>query len=223
MWVWTYFIRFVISMLNCWYIVFSDKLDLSPQHHSWDSCQVTDTQQFWSISSVVRIEGIHLLTYVSNSSWLLKRNLRPVEFAVVHKTAQILMLLFCRKATRATLILLPLLGANNFLAMIKYQPTADRPIGFALWSITAYFFSSFQGVFVSFFYCFINADVRIGWMMDHWDIPKLPYQVYEHTMHRLLRISLDLYGICCPILSQKASTIISHSLRYTYVWHIGIV
>jgi len=64
----------------------------------------------------------------------------------------------CRKATRAALLLLPLLGLNNFLSII-YPPTGSW-LSFAVWSYVTQFLVSFQGFFVSLLYCFLNNEVH---------------------------------------------------------------
>ncbi|XP_046397721.1 PDF receptor, partial [Ischnura elegans] len=64
-----------------------------------------------------------------------------------------------RKAVRAALVLLPLLGITNVVNM------ADAPLDraaweFALWSYGTHFLTSFQGLFIAFLYCFLNGEVR---------------------------------------------------------------
>jgi len=63
-----------------------------------------------------------------------------------------------RKAIKAALFLLPLLGITNFLVMIE-GPT--EPIKFALWSYTSHFLVSFQGLIISLLYCFLNGEVSV--------------------------------------------------------------
>ncbi|XP_071157855.1 PDF receptor-like isoform X2 [Mytilus edulis] len=62
-----------------------------------------------------------------------------------------------RKAVKAAIILLPLLGITNFVVM------TDPPSGvtaFGIWSFTTYFLVSFQGFFISLLYCFLNGEVQ---------------------------------------------------------------
>ncbi|XP_049771832.1 PDF receptor-like [Schistocerca cancellata] len=64
-----------------------------------------------------------------------------------------------RKAVRAAVVLLPLLGITNLVNM------ADAPLDraaweFALWSYATHFLVSFQGFFIACLYCFINGEVR---------------------------------------------------------------
>lgn len=61
-----------------------------------------------------------------------------------------------RKAIKAALFLLPLLGITNFVVMIE-SPT--EPISFAIWSYTSHFLVSFQGFLISLLYCFLNGEV----------------------------------------------------------------
>jgi hypothetical protein len=68
-------------------------------------------------------------------------------------------LLFLRKAVRAALVLLPLLGITNLVNMT--EAPLDRAVwAFALWSYSTYFLTSFQGFFIAFLYCFLNGEVR---------------------------------------------------------------
>ncbi|XP_063696063.1 PDF receptor isoform X2 [Culicoides brevitarsis] len=63
-----------------------------------------------------------------------------------------------RKAVRAAIVLLPLLGITNALNMIN---VVDRtPLEFAIWSYTTHFLTSFQGFLISLLYCFLNGEVR---------------------------------------------------------------
>ncbi|XP_059351983.1 PDF receptor-like [Daphnia carinata] len=64
-----------------------------------------------------------------------------------------------RKAVKAAMVLLPLLGITNALVMIK-APLHRSTAEFALWCYTSHFLSSFQGFFVALLYCFLNGEVR---------------------------------------------------------------
>ncbi|XP_053952195.1 PDF receptor isoform X2 [Anastrepha ludens] len=64
-----------------------------------------------------------------------------------------------RKAVRAAIVLLPLLGITNLL----YQVPAlnlKPPWKFAMWSYITHFLTSFQGFFIALIYCFLNGEVR---------------------------------------------------------------
>ena len=63
-----------------------------------------------------------------------------------------------RKAVKAALVLLPLLGANNILAIIG--PFAMSPVPYGLWSFASFALTAFQGLLFSLLYCFSNSDVR---------------------------------------------------------------
>ncbi|XP_068084336.1 PDF receptor [Anabrus simplex] len=66
-----------------------------------------------------------------------------------------------RKAVRAALVLLPLLGITNLVNMA--EAPLDRAVWeFALWSYTTHFLTSFQGFFIAFLYCFLNGEVRVA-------------------------------------------------------------
>lgn len=61
-----------------------------------------------------------------------------------------------RKAVRAAIFLLPLMGITHIIFF--YYKFSEAWV-FALWSYTAYFLMSFQGFFVAVLYCFLNGEV----------------------------------------------------------------
>ena len=65
-----------------------------------------------------------------------------------------------RKAVRAAIVLLPLLGITNLLNMVE-SPLDQSPLIFALWSYGTNFLTSFQGLFIEMIYCFLNGEVTI--------------------------------------------------------------
>lgn len=72
-----------------------------------------------------------------------------------------------RKAVRAAVLLLPLLGITNLLNMTKAP--LDRSVWeFALWSYTTHFLTSFQGLIIAFLYCFLNGEVSQLWIFNPW-------------------------------------------------------
>ncbi|CAO1380408.1 unnamed protein product [Diamesa hyperborea] len=64
-----------------------------------------------------------------------------------------------RKAVRAGVVLIPLLGLTNCLNMSE-APLHRSALIFAIWSYTTHFLISFQGLFISLLYCFYNGEVR---------------------------------------------------------------
>lgn len=66
-----------------------------------------------------------------------------------------------RKAVRAAVVLLPLLGITNLLNMSK-APLERSAVQFAIWSYTTHFLTSFQGFFIAMLYCFFNGEVRLA-------------------------------------------------------------
>lgn len=75
------------------------------------------------------------------------------------KSASIIPMVYYRKAVKAAIVLLPLLGLNNFLAMV--QPPLDGIVKFGLVTYTSTFLISFQGFFISLLYCFLNGEVSL--------------------------------------------------------------
>lgn len=64
----------------------------------------------------------------------------------------------CRKAVRAAVVLLPLLGITNIISM--GGAPLEKTVWFALWSYTTHFLTSFQGLFIATLYCFLNGEVN---------------------------------------------------------------
>lgn len=64
-----------------------------------------------------------------------------------------------RKAARAAIVLIPLLGITNILMMTE-APLHRTALEFALWSYTTHFLTSFQGLFIATIYCFLNNEVN---------------------------------------------------------------
>lgn len=78
-----------------------------------------------------------------------------------HKNCKIIIIFQnFRKAVRAAVVLLPLLGITNIVNMM--EAPLDRQVWeFAVWSYTTHFLTSFQGLFVAVLYCFLNGEVYI--------------------------------------------------------------
>uniref|UniRef100_A0A182NMM3 G-protein coupled receptors family 2 profile 2 domain-containing protein n=1 Tax=Anopheles dirus TaxID=7168 RepID=A0A182NMM3_9DIPT len=68
-----------------------------------------------------------------------------------------------RKAVRAAVVLVPLLGITNILNMTQ-APLDKTALEFAIWSYVTHFLTSFQGFFIALLYCFLNGEVRTALM-----------------------------------------------------------
>uniref|UniRef100_A0A3Q4IG59 Corticotropin releasing hormone receptor 1 n=1 Tax=Neolamprologus brichardi TaxID=32507 RepID=A0A3Q4IG59_NEOBR len=101
----------------------------------------------------------------------------------------------CRKAVKATLVLLPLLGITYMLFFVNPGEDEISQIVFIYFNS---FLESFQGFFVSVFYCFLNSEVRSAvrkrfhrWQEQHsirarmtqaMSIPTSPSRVSFHSI-----------------------------------------
>ncbi|GAB1603410.1 PDF receptor-like [Argonauta hians] len=63
-----------------------------------------------------------------------------------------------RKAVKAAIVLLPLLGITNFVVMI--EPAEENITLFGTWAYTSFFLTSFQGFGIALIYCFLNSEVQ---------------------------------------------------------------
>ncbi|XP_052809633.1 PDF receptor-like [Mya arenaria] len=88
-----------------------------------------------------------------------------------------------RKAIKAALFLLPLLGITNFLVMIEPD---KEPVKFAIWSFTSHFLTTFQGFIISLLYCFLNGEVQIT-LKKRWDRFRQRRMVHNSSFRRLSR------------------------------------
>ncbi|XP_060809638.1 PDF receptor isoform X2 [Amyelois transitella] len=113
-----------------------------------------------------------------------------------------------RKAVRAALVLLPLLGITNVLNMI--EPPLNSVWLFALWSYTTHFLRSFQGFFIALIYCFMNGEVR-GVLKKQYDdhmamrAPARPGQTRPrgcNQRHQEQNSGTFFRNICCPRRSE---------------------
>ncbi|KAH0627643.1 hypothetical protein JD844_003664 [Phrynosoma platyrhinos] len=94
------------------------------------------------------------------------RKLKPINFVFLFNIVRILMTklrasttsetIQYRKAVKATLVLLPLLGITYMLFFVNPGEDDISQIFFIYFNS---FLQSFQGFFVSVFYCFLNGEV----------------------------------------------------------------
>lgn len=89
-----------------------------------------------------------------------------------------------RKAARAALILLPLLGTTNILNMIEV-PLTGSVWRFATWSYITHFLRSFQGFFLAVIYCFSNGEVSFN-------------MIYYYAC--IVSLSVYQYNFCRPVV-----------------------
>ncbi|KAK7494957.1 hypothetical protein BaRGS_00013836, partial [Batillaria attramentaria] len=61
-----------------------------------------------------------------------------------------------RRAVKATMIMIPLLGINNLFMLIR--PDLDR-VGTLVWKIISAFLTAYQGTAVALIFCFFNGEV----------------------------------------------------------------
>lgn len=64
---------------------------------------------------------------------------------------------FRRKAVKAAIVLLPLLGLTNFVIML--EPDGKDPVKIGAYMFCTAFLSASEGFFISLLYCFLNGEV----------------------------------------------------------------
>ncbi|XP_076049229.1 PDF receptor-like [Oratosquilla oratoria] len=96
-----------------------------------------------------------------------------------------------KKAVRAAIVLLPLLGITNSLQMIP-SPLDRNIFEFAAWSYATTFLTAFQGFFIALIYCFLNNEVRAT-IRKSWDNYNSQRCIEENRRHSLA--SFQMYRI----------------------------
>ncbi|XP_018022303.2 calcitonin receptor-like protein 1 [Hyalella azteca] len=122
-------------------------------HHSTTQCMwgYSLSPYFWIL------EGPRLAIILTNLLFLLnilRVLITKLKASVSTETQQV------KKAVRAAIVLLPLLGITNSLQMVS-SLLDQRAWTFAAWSYFNTILTSFQGFFVALIYCFLNQEVRI--------------------------------------------------------------
>uniref|UniRef100_A0A1I8M711 Uncharacterized protein n=1 Tax=Musca domestica TaxID=7370 RepID=A0A1I8M711_MUSDO len=115
-------------------------------HDCWGNYNLTP--YYWILEGprivIITINFAFLLNIIA----VLVMKLRESQASDIEQT---------RKAVRAAIVLLPLLGTINILYLV---PTLETPWKFALWSYVTHFLNTFQGFFIALIYCFLNGEVR---------------------------------------------------------------
>ncbi|KAH3715094.1 calcitonin gene-related peptide type 1 receptor-like isoform X2 [Dreissena polymorpha] len=112
-----------------------------------EKCWTADTTIHWILAGVINASLVVNFIFTINIMRILVSKLRSVHN---HETMQ------ARRAVRATLILIPLLGLQYIAFPFKPPPGAPGEHVYAM--VTA-FIISFQGVFVALVFCFFNGEV----------------------------------------------------------------
>ncbi|XP_069945771.1 PDF receptor-like [Cherax quadricarinatus] len=121
--------------------------------------QHTGTECWWgyNLSPYFWIlEGPRLTVIITNFLFLLnimRVLITKLQASASSETQQ------AKKAVRAAIVLLPLLGITNSLQMV-HSPLEGNIVEFAAWSFITTFLTAFQGFFVALLYCFLNHEVR---------------------------------------------------------------
>ncbi|XP_052795514.1 calcitonin gene-related peptide type 1 receptor-like [Mya arenaria] len=112
-----------------------------------DRCWTGDTNLHWILAGPINISLVVIYILSINIMRILLSKLRSVNNNETMQT---------RRAVRATLILIPLLGLQYIAFPFKPPPGAD---GEYVYSMISAFLVSFQGVFVALVFCFFNGEV----------------------------------------------------------------
>ncbi|XP_076033615.1 PDF receptor-like isoform X2 [Oratosquilla oratoria] len=122
------------------------------KHYSVTSCWwgYNFTRYFWILEgprlAVISLNMVFLLNIIR----VLVTKLRQSNSSEAQQV---------RKAVKAAIVLLPLLGITNMLNMID-APLDKTATEFGVWSFATHFLRSFQGFFIALLYCFLNGEVR---------------------------------------------------------------
>ncbi|XP_052812423.1 calcitonin gene-related peptide type 1 receptor-like [Mya arenaria] len=112
-----------------------------------DRCWTGDTNLHWILAGPINISLVVIFIFSNNIMRILLSKIRSVYNNETMQT---------RRAVRATLILIPLLGLQYIAFPFKPPPGAN---GEYVYSMISAFLVSFQGVFVALVFCFFNGEV----------------------------------------------------------------
>lgn len=112
-----------------------------------DRCWTSDSVLHWILAGPINASLIVNFIFSINIMRILLSKLRSVHTNEAMQT---------RRAVRAILILIPLLGLQNIAFPFKPPPGSD---GEYIYSMISAFLVSFQGVFVAVVFCFFNGEV----------------------------------------------------------------
>ncbi|KAI1305977.1 Calcitonin gene-related peptide type 1 receptor [Halotydeus destructor] len=119
----------------------------SESHLDTDYCWIEDSKFIWIVNGPVCVTFLLNLVFLVNIVRVLVTKLRAFNSPDTHQT---------RKAVRATLILIPLLGLQYMLT--PFRPPPGSPAE-AVYEIIAAAVTSLQGLFVALLFCFCNGQV----------------------------------------------------------------
>ncbi|CAM1305626.1 CALCRL (predicted) [Pycnogonum litorale] len=110
-------------------------------------CWIDDSKYKWLLIGPVCVSLLLNVAFLINIVRLLVTKLRSVNNPEANHS---------RKAVRATIILIPLLGLNYILTPFRPE---TKTTGEIIYEITSAVATSFQGLFVSLLLCFFNSEV----------------------------------------------------------------
>ncbi|XP_067125554.1 calcitonin gene-related peptide type 1 receptor-like [Centruroides vittatus] len=123
-------------------------------------CWIEESIYMWIISGPVCVSMTLNFIFLVNIVRVLVTKLRAVNSPDAHQT---------RKAVRATLILIPLLGLHYVVTPFRPEP---RSHGEAVYETISAVVSSFQGLFVALLFCFFNGEI-ITLLRREWYLRKM--------------------------------------------------
>lgn len=85
-----------------------------------------------------------------------------------------------RKAIKATIVLLPLLGIANLVWVMPVPDDYSTKFYYAVYHYVALFLDAYQGFFLALLYCFLNFDVRatVKRKWQSWQNARNPYRAH---------------------------------------------
>ncbi|CAG5124140.1 unnamed protein product, partial [Candidula unifasciata] len=106
-----------------------------------------------------------------------------------------------RKAVKAAIVLLPLLGLTNFVIML--EPDGRDPVKFGAYMYCTSFLSASEGFFISLLYCFLNGEVRQA-LRRQWERYRQHRLIHNSSLRRMSR-SLSIFTSFTEVPSSTAS------------------
>ncbi|XP_023226019.1 calcitonin gene-related peptide type 1 receptor-like [Centruroides sculpturatus] len=157
-------------------------------------CWIEESPTFYIITVPVCISMLLNVIFLVNIVRVLVTKLRAANSPETHQT---------KKAVRATLILLPLLGLHYLVTPFRPDPGTR---GEVVYEIIATIVTSFQGFCVALIFCFFNGEVvalwKKKWMRSRLNRGKDMRVSYAATTLSEYQVPVSLQGYKAPISSQ---------------------
>ncbi|GAB6032961.1 hypothetical protein CHUAL_012154 [Chamberlinius hualienensis] len=165
-------------------------------------CWINDSPYYWILTAPVCVSMLANLVFLISIVRVLVTKLRAVKSSDTDQT---------KKAVRATIILIPLLGLNYLLTPFRPQPGSQ---GEHIYDVIAAVVTSFQGLCVSLLFCFCNAEI-IYLIKNIW-FQKQSFGCWKNTSLSLSSVTV-VNNSPCDLQRRRHQTATSSSRKQRHI------